>query len=41
VYLIWTRGWRGALLAVMFLGLWLLPFILALMVWILMALLAA
>ena len=32
-YLIWTRGWRGLLVILMFLGLWILPTIVAAVVW--------
>lgn len=41
VYLVWTRRWWGVLVAVMFLGLWLLPFIVAMIVWIVMAVVGA
>ena len=36
-YLIWTRGWRGLLITLMFLGLLLFPFVLATVVWIQLA----
>jgi hypothetical protein len=32
-YLIWTRGWRGMLLALMFLGLMIVPSFVAYFVW--------
>jgi hypothetical protein len=32
-YLIWTRGWRGLLVTLMFVGLWILPTIVARVVW--------
>jgi hypothetical protein len=36
-YLIWTRGWRGLLVILMFIGLWMFPTIVARVVWIIMA----
>ena len=39
-YLIWTRGWRGLLLAMMFFGLLIFPTCVAIFVWIVVAILA-
>jgi hypothetical protein len=36
-YLIWTRGWRGLLVTLMFFGLWVLPAFVASFVWIVSA----
>ena len=40
-YLIWTRGWRGLLITAIFLGLLILPTIVAVFVWIVTAVVAA
>lgn len=39
-YCLWSRGWRGLLLLLALLGLWLLPYLTALAFWVVLAVLA-